>query len=700
MTLFVAAAAAALAAAGPDALVPFRAVAGAAASEVQVAFVIDFGGSAHASVGCVKVPAGDNGYQALAAFTAQEHEQAPTYNTSGLLCSINDIPSSGCGQEVSDGYIYWSYWEVASGKWKYADAGAFGAVTTGEIRGVALPRPWQGESERPTSHHVRRLRRHLLVEQLADHHDDHDDHDTDHVGGYVDDHHGAIDGPFARHRSSGEQPGEVARIRAHLDVVEWEGGLEHQRRGRPFDQDLRSADQSTGVEIRYRGIGLDVQQPVGGKPRPGVECRRRRRPIGGRRQCRATDHRHPVHPGAAVGGRHPLASAPRFTVNLRASAPGRRGLHPAAWWLWAGCLAAAAIRVTNPLLLALIAATAAYVVSARRSSAPWSRSLVFFLRLGLVVIVVRVAVQIVFGQRLPGHVLFTLPEVPLPAWAAGVSIGGPVTAEAILSAAVQGLRLAVVLICFGAANSLASPYRLLRCLPPSSTRPGWPSPCRCPSPPRWSSPSPPSAMPAGCGADPPGGSPVSGAWPSRSSRVPSTVPCSWPPPWTPAATAAGCRWPGPPGGWPVVPPPAACSPSWWGSTGRWISGSLPAGGVPFLAVGAILVGTGLAVGGRRTNRTRYRPDAWGTPEWLVVGSGVVVLGGFVVASVVGVAGLQLVVYPLRFPTLPLLPTACILVGLLPAVVAPAPRALGGARPMVAAVGSRSTAPGRPEGSPA
>src|SRR5665213_3576277 len=143
---------------------------------------------------------------------------------------------------------------------------------------------------------------------------------------------------------------------------------------------------------------------------------------------------------------------------------GRRGLHPGAWWLWAGCMAGAASRTTNPILLLLIGAVAIYVVAARRTSAPWSRSIVVFLRLGLVVIVLRVLLVIVFGIRLPGHVLFTLPHVPLPSWAAGVSIGGPVTAEAILQATLQGLRLAVVLVCFGAANSLASPYRLLRCL--------------------------------------------------------------------------------------------------------------------------------------------------------------------------------------------------------------------------------------------
>ncbi len=149
LTLFVTAAASALAAAGPDALVPFRAVAGAAASEVEVAFVIDFGGSVHASVGCVKVPASDNGYEALAAFTAQEHEQAPTYNNTGLLCSINDIPKSGCGQEVANGYIYWSYWEAAAGKWKYSNAGAFGAVSNGEIQGWRFQDPGRANPSDP-----------------------------------------------------------------------------------------------------------------------------------------------------------------------------------------------------------------------------------------------------------------------------------------------------------------------------------------------------------------------------------------------------------------------------------------------------------------------------------------------------------------------------------------------------------------------
>ena len=150
----------------------------------------------------------------------------------------------------------------------------------------------------------------------------------------------------------------------------------------------------------------------------------------------------------------------------RAATPRRRSLHPVAWWLWAAGLAICAMRTNNPFLLALIGVVACVVVSARRSSAPWSRSITFFLRVGLLVIAIRIVIEILFGQRgVPGHVLFTLPQVPLPSWAAAVSIGGPVTLESILNAFVLGLQLAVILLCFGAANSLASPYRLLRSLP-------------------------------------------------------------------------------------------------------------------------------------------------------------------------------------------------------------------------------------------
>jgi hypothetical protein len=130
--LFVGAASAALAAGGPDALVPFSDVAGAAAT-VGVGFVIDFGGSGASVTGCVEVPPSDNGYQALSAFVAQENLSAPGFapNGSGLLCSINGIPAApACGQAVTGGYQYWSYWYMTdgSGNWSYASRGASATV--------------------------------------------------------------------------------------------------------------------------------------------------------------------------------------------------------------------------------------------------------------------------------------------------------------------------------------------------------------------------------------------------------------------------------------------------------------------------------------------------------------------------------------------------------------------------------------------
>src|SRR6185436_5415433 len=70
-----------------------------------------------------------------------------------------------------------------------------------------------------------------------------------------------------------------------------------------------------------------------------------------------------------------------------------------------------------------------------------------------------------FGAPLPGHVLFTLPEVTLPEWAAGVRLGGDVTTPMVVAALYDGLQLATMLACVGAANALANPKRLLQSLP-------------------------------------------------------------------------------------------------------------------------------------------------------------------------------------------------------------------------------------------
>ncbi len=165
-----------------------------------------------------------------------------------------------------------------------------------------------------------------------------------------------------------------------------------------------------------------------------------------------------------------VTSTVSATTAAAATTTGRRrrlprDLHPVAWWVWALGLAAAATRTTNPWLLVLIVLVASVTVLARRTDAPWALSFRLYLVLGAVVVLLRVFFRILFGSGYGETVLLDLPEVPLPDWAAGISLLGPVALESLLAGAYDGMRLATVIICVGAANSLADPRKLLASLP-------------------------------------------------------------------------------------------------------------------------------------------------------------------------------------------------------------------------------------------
>src|SRR3954468_18767324 len=142
-----------------------------------------------------------------------------------------------------------------------------------------------------------------------------------------------------------------------------------------------------------------------------------------------------------------------------------RTLPPGAWWLWAIALAAAASRTQNPVPLVLILVVTGFVVAARRSTASWARSYVAFLKVSLVVIVVRILFQALLSTGAQGStVLVTLPSLPMPE-SSGLKLGGVVSLEAVLRALYEGLQLATILCCVGAANALGSARRLLRYVP-------------------------------------------------------------------------------------------------------------------------------------------------------------------------------------------------------------------------------------------
>ncbi|HEX3005249.1 MAG TPA: CbiQ family ECF transporter T component [Angustibacter sp.] len=373
-----------------------------------------------------------------------------------------------------------------------------------------------------------------------------------------------------------------------------------------------------------------------------------------------------------------------------------RLLHPVAWWLWAIGLATAASRTSNPLLLAVVVAVAGFVVSARRevgAASPYGA----FLRLGLVVIAARVVLSALLGGGVPGAtVLFRLPELPLPTGATNLRLGGPVSLEQVLAAAYEGARLAAVLACIGAANALASPRRLLRYVPATLYEVG-------------------TAVVVGLTYAP---QMVDDARRVRSARRlrghDGRSPRELMRLAVPVLDGALER---------ALDLAASMESRGYGrsvhrdarsrrfATGLTLvgltgvvagtygvldAGSAPLLGLPLLVSGALVAAASLLVGARRDPRSRYRPDPWAVPEWLVAGSGAVAAAVVIAAAQRHEPGLVPQTVPAAFPVLPWLAAAGAAVGVVAAWAAPLPPArarlrLAGSAPDTVGADLRSAA---------
>ncbi|MFJ7414180.1 energy-coupling factor transporter transmembrane component T [Streptomyces sp. NPDC098077] len=374
--------------------------------------------------------------------------------------------------------------------------------------------------------------------------------------------------------------------------------------------------------------------------------------------------RAPSKPGAPVSAAGPDTGGRRLP----------RTLHPVAWWIWALALATAVSRTNNPLLLFLVLAVLGYVITTRRTEAPWARGFVYYLYLALLVVAIRVIFRAVFatGIRPTDHYLFSLPHIPTPDWYAGIQLGGPVSLEALLSAATDGLRLACMLCCIGAANTLANPKRALRVLPGALYELGV-------------------AVTVSISVAPQLVQSVQRVARARRLR---------------AGRNKGLR-----ALRGIVVPvledalerslrlAAAMDSRGYGRAGSATHGSrrltgalmllgmcgLCAGayglldptaptllGLPALAAGSVLCLAGLRLGGRRVTRTTYRPDPWRFAEWAVASCGV--LSAVLLFVNVGYdpAELNPSIYPLSWPTLPLVPAAAILLAGAAGFLAPPP----------------------------
>lgn len=354
-------------------------------------------------------------------------------------------------------------------------------------------------------------------------------------------------------------------------------------------------------------------------------------------------------------------------------------LHPVAWWLWGAGLVAAAAHTTNPLLLVLLVVAAGWVVAERREIGAVNAYLPF-LFLGLVAILLRVGLVAILGSGVTGRtVLFRLPSVPLPDWMAGVRLGGPVSLEALVAAAAEGLRLAATLACLGAANALASPKRLLRYLPATLHDVGTAAVVALTYAPqlaglagrvraarrlrghsgrgvrelgRLVGPVLEGSLDRSLDLAASMESRGYGRTPVRSAsarRVASVL------------TLTG-----------LVGVVAGL----YGVLDGSVTGLL---GMPLLVLGLSVTTASLLVGARRDVRSRYRRDPWGAPEWAVTALGAVPAMLLIWAESHGWPGVVLAQSPLAWPEAPLVLVIGVLLPGLAAVVTPVPPRLAAVR---------------------
>ncbi len=138
-------------------------------------------------------------------------------------------------------------------------------------------------------------------------------------------------------------------------------------------------------------------------------------------------------------------------------------LHPGAWLAWLMSASVAVFLTSNPLYLSLgLLASCGVYLSVRDS--PKGRALAAFVKLGLALAALSVPFNVLTGSSGP-TVLATVPEVSFPRWFGGVTLGGAITGEALLSATGRAVGIATLVVLAAAFNAAIDHFRLLRLAP-------------------------------------------------------------------------------------------------------------------------------------------------------------------------------------------------------------------------------------------
>jgi len=91
----------------------------------------------------------------------------------------------------------------------------------------------------------------------------------------------------------------------------------------------------------------------------------------------------------------------------------------------------------------------------------------FYVQLAAAVFAIRILFRVVFnlGANKSDAVIFDLPRFALNLGVGEVQLLGPVSLQALSAGAIDGLRLAAIILCVGMANIQANPRQLLKAMP-------------------------------------------------------------------------------------------------------------------------------------------------------------------------------------------------------------------------------------------
>ena len=161
-----------------------------------------------------------------------------------------------------------------------------------------------------------------------------------------------------------------------------------------------------------------------------------------------------------VGSGVRTAGAPAATTIARRDAS---PLHPLAWLAWLASASAAVFLTSNPLYLSLGFLVAGAVYLSVRDTTK-GRTLTPFVVIGLALAAASVPFNVLTGSSGP-TVLATVPGVTSPTWFGGVTFGGAITAEALVTATSRATGIATLVLAAAAFNAAIDHFRLLRLAP-------------------------------------------------------------------------------------------------------------------------------------------------------------------------------------------------------------------------------------------